>query len=263
MKLIISLFFLLASSFVSAEVKIYKNDTSLMGVEQTSKGGIFTSTLYGGSSDSGSSSPADCTVKFKLVKSEKGFSGSLLPFSSDLMGYSESYKDGASFEPDKSGITLILQEPLSVCPVSTNFSGDYTAVNKEDKEYESDFNYLLQLNYQNAVKNFREGKGNVAIEALEPYMSESIKQQYYQSGVFNDYGYFLQQAEMNDEAVKYLTIVLKNSPKRVAAYLNIADAYWSLQNKPEAIKNYTKYTSMMKVLGEGEKIPSRAMERSQ
>lgn len=263
MKPIISVLLLLASSYATAGVAIYKNDTSLMAVEQTSKGSIFTSTLFGGSSDAGASSSADCTIKFKLAKNGKGFSGSLQPFSTELMGYSESDKGIVSFETDKAGITLISQEPISVCSISTEFDGDYIAINEGGKEYKSDFNDLLQLNYQNAVKNFRDGKGSLAIELLEPYMSDSLKWNYYQPNIFNDYGYFLQQAGMNDEAIKYLSIVKDKSPKRVVVYLNIADAYWASENKPEATKNYKKYISMMKASGVRNHIPDRATERCQ
>jgi tetratricopeptide (TPR) repeat protein len=263
MKPIISLFLLLTSLYANAGVVIYKNDTSLMALEQTSKGDVFNSTLFGGSSESGSSSPADCTIKFKLTKNEKGFSGSLQPFSTELMGYSESDEGSASFEIDNIGVTLTSQEPINVCSISTDFTGDYKIVNESSNDYKRDFNDLLQLNYQNAVKTFRAGKGHIAIELLDPYMSDSVKRDYYQSNVFNDYGYFLQQAGMNDEAIKYLKIVQKKSPKRVVAYLNIADAYWSINKKYEAVINYKKYVSMMKASKDDKHIPDRANERSQ
>lgn len=235
----------------------------LWGGEQTSKGGVITSTLYGGSNDAGPSSPADCIVKFKLDKNKNGHAGSLLPFSTDLMEYSDLEKAEVSFEFDKFGMTFISQEPLSICPMATDFNGDYSTVDVGSKEYKTYFNDLLQLNYHNAVQVFRAVKGNAAIELLDPYMSESIEQNYYQPGIFNDYGYFLQQAGMNQEATKYLSIVKDKSPKRIVVYLNVAGSYWNVKNEVEAIKNYKQYVSMMNSAGKNKQIPERVIERIQ
>lgn len=262
MKLIISLL-LFISTLANSGVVIYKNGMSVIGLEQASKEGVFTSTLYGGSYDKGASSPADCTVKFKLEKNKKGFSGSLLPFSTELMGYSNAEKGDASFEFEKSGIIFTSPEPLSVCPMSTDFNGSYPAVNEGGKEFQSDFAILFQVNYQNAVENFHAGKVDVAISLLEPYMSESVKLNYYQPNIYNDYGYFLQQAGMNQEAIEYLNIVKNKSPKRVVVYLNIADAYWAIQKRTEATENYKKYITIMTTSGDSKDIPARATERSQ
>ena len=44
----------------------------------------------------------------------------------------------------------------------------------------------------------------------------------------NDYGFFLQQTGQNDKAANILLLVVSEDPKRTVAYLNLADAYWSL-----------------------------------
>lgn len=261
MKLIISLLSLLICLNANAGVLIYENDTTTMAVEQTSSGDITTATLYGGSNDSGASSPADCTVKFKLEKNKKGYNGVLTPFSSELMEYDDTDNYLASFEFDKAGMTFISQKSLDVCPLATDFSGDYTAVNVDSKEYEKGFNELLQLNYHNAMKVFRTGNKDTAIKLLEPYMSESIERDFYQSDIFNDYGYFLQQTGLNNEAIKYFSIVMEKSPKRMVTYLNIADSYWDINSRNEAINSYKKYVSMMTNAGKSKQIPGRVFDR--
>jgi len=52
----------------------------------------------------------------------------------------------------------------------------------------------------------------------------------YHPHIYNVYGYFLQQAGMNQQAIVYLSIVKNKSPNRIVIYLNLADTYWGNQN---------------------------------
>lgn len=260
-KVIINFFFLLFSLPVNSEVSIYKNGMSFLGLEKTSTSEIFTSTLYGGSIDAGASSPADCTVKYQLEKNDNGFTASLMPFSSELMSYTTFEKMAALFEFDKTSIIFVTSKPLEMCPLSTLFSGHYVKVPYDSNEFEVDFNELLQLNYYNAVKEFRSGNIDIAIRLLEPYMSECLDIKIYHPHIYNDYGYFLQQAGMNSQAIEYFNIVKNKSPQRAVVYLNLADAYWEIKNQKEASINYKKYIEVMKRKGKSKLVPIRAIER--
>lgn len=262
MKMIISFLLLFIPFIASSKVNIYKSDSSLIGIEKINESDYFTSTFYGGSSDDGASSPADCTIKFILKRNEKGFSGSLIPFQTELMGYSNSERGGVIIESDKLGVTVISKDSLSVCPDSISFSGDYLLVNEDKKEYTNDFNELIQLNYHNAISEFKSGKNSAAIKSLEPYMAKAVMINFYKPDIYNDYGYFLQQAGNNKDAIKYLGIVKDKSPNRVSVYLNIADAYWGNHEKDEAVLNYNKYTEMMLTAGKDKMIPARVKERT-
>ncbi|WLG50779.1 type IV pilus biogenesis/stability protein PilW [Pseudomonas sp. FP1742] len=79
---------------------------------------------------------------------------------------------------------------------------------------------------------------------------------------FNDIAYFWQQAGFNDDAIWLLEKVIVDNPKRVVAYLNTADAYWSEGDKATAAKNYKTYNELMIAGGKQQKIPERAKERS-
>ncbi|KJZ66016.1 tetratricopeptide repeat protein [Pseudomonas fluorescens] len=78
---------------------------------------------------------------------------------------------------------------------------------------------------------------------------------------FNDIGYFWQQAGFNGDAIWLLTKVLTENPKRIVAYLNIADAYWSEGDKAAAAKNYKRYEELMTADGKQQKIPERVKQR--
>lgn len=261
MRVIISMLMLLSSFYANASVKIYENDTSILGFEQTGNSTKVTSTLYGGSAPLGENTSADCVVKYSLEAEGVNFKGRLISFYTDIMSYSGESKSTASFEPVGRVMTYISDISLDVCPVGTDFIGDYYLVSDRTSKYKSDFDSLIRFNYANALKVFHSEGVASAIGLLEPYVQQSINNGYYYPDIFNDYGFLLQQAGRNADAVTVLKVVVKNTPKRVVAYLNIADAYWGLGDKVRSSQNYKKYIALMKS-SHDEKIPVRAIDRS-
>jgi hypothetical protein len=77
----------------------------------------------------------------------------------------------------------------------------------------------------------------------------------------NDYGFFLQQAGKNGKAVQILSLVISEDPERTVAYLNLADAQWSLGKRLDSIKNYSRYNRMTVDSEKADKVPARVMER--
>jgi tetratricopeptide (TPR) repeat protein len=77
----------------------------------------------------------------------------------------------------------------------------------------------------------------------------------------NDYGFFLQEAAEHEQAVALFRIVIKESPKRDVAYLNLADSLWALNEQTEAQRYYQIYTKLMLAAGKQDKIPARVKER--
>lgn len=262
MKKIISLFFLFITVYARAGVDIYSSDTTVLGLEKSQKKNLTTSTLLGGSNDTGTASLSDCSVKYNLETKNKNYEGSLIPFSTDLMGYGSSSKNVALFEVDKEIITFTTNEPIDVCALGIDFTGGYSLVNSKSKEYKSDFDSLIQLNYTNALHIFKTTGALDASAALEPYISESISNGFYYEKIFNDYGFLLQQAGLNKDAVNILMLVIKKSPQRTVAYLNFADATWNEGDKKAAVRYYKQYVSQMRKNNQTEKIPQRAFDRS-
>jgi len=78
--------------------------------------------------------------------------------------------------------------------------------------------------------------------------------------ILNDYAYFLTLAGRNKEAKPILANIIKLAPSRVVAYLNLADAEWSLGQKAAAKGHYKQY---WKLLGSkaAKVAPKRVQER--
>lgn len=78
----------------------------------------------------------------------------------------------------------------------------------------------------------------------------------------NNVAYFLEQLGAYKESIILLKEILIKQPDRLVAYLNLADAYWGLNNKGEAKKSYQKYIALMKSQGKDlKKIPQRVYDR--
>jgi len=259
--MITSVFFLSFAFYANAGIQIYASDTSVLVLEKLEEKAEVTSTLFGGSNDSGASSPADCVIKYSLESVGNNYKGVLIPFTTETMSYSNESKNVASFEPTGSMMTYRSNATPDVCPIGTDFTGDYDLVNMKKSEYKKDFDTLIKLNYTNGINVFRSKDITRSIMFLEPYIQTALDNNYYYPDIFNDYGFLLQQAGRNKDAVKILSLVVKNTPKRAVAYLNLADAYWDVGDKLNASLNYKKYTSL-KTYANHDKIPIRAIERS-
>lgn len=79
----------------------------------------------------------------------------------------------------------------------------------------------------------------------------------------NDFAYFLSLTKnCVISSVYVLEEIIKKFPDRIVAYLNVADAYYDLKSNAIARKYYLQYRNIMTKAGKGQKIPSRAIERS-
>jgi tetratricopeptide (TPR) repeat protein len=80
--------------------------------------------------------------------------------------------------------------------------------------------------------------------------------------MYNDMGYYLEQAKAYDAAISVLQAIVEKYPKRIVAHLNLADAYWGDNKKENAGKHYEEYVNLMKNQGKDmSKIPQRVYDR--
>lgn len=80
--------------------------------------------------------------------------------------------------------------------------------------------------------------------------------------IYNDAAYYLIEAKNYNEARIILLDIVKFSPDRIVAYLNLADAEWGFDEKQDAKKSYKKYIELMKEKGKDlNKIPQRVYDR--
>jgi tetratricopeptide (TPR) repeat protein len=79
---------------------------------------------------------------------------------------------------------------------------------------------------------------------------------------FNDIAYTLYKVKNYHDSVSVLENIILQFPTRVVAYLNIADCYWEMKDKPKAIENYKKYIQLMTEQKKDlNKIPKYVYER--
>jgi len=64
---------------------------------------------------------------------------------------------------------------------------------------------------------------------------------------YNNLAYNLAQTKNGNQlAVYILNEIIRKCPKRIVAYLNLADSYWLIGEKEKAVENYKTYLSLMK-----------------
>lgn len=260
MKLIISVFLFFIPIVALGDVRIYKNEHSTLALE-TGADSSMSLTLYGGSNDSGSASPADCTIKLSTRMESGEIKASLIPFTTDLMGYNDTAKDVAVIEKDAKSIYLYFAESLDVCPLGSEFSGSYAEIDNEEHDYRNHFNTALEMNYYDALRKAKNGNNETAIKDLAPYMNQAWNNQIYNAALYNDYGYFLQKNGQLEESVKFFNKVIEKNPARIAVYLNIADSYWMMGERYKAKSSYGYYNELMIKAGKSKLIPVRVSER--
>jgi tetratricopeptide (TPR) repeat protein len=116
--------------------------------------------------------------------------------------------------------------------------------------------------YKSALTLFKSGKKHEAAHQLQKAIgSKPWTINNSNVTIYNDLGYFLQEAGMHQDAIDILSEVIAKFPDRIPAYLNIADAYLGLNNAQKAKENYQKYIELMTKAGKQTKIPKRVIDR--
>lgn len=78
----------------------------------------------------------------------------------------------------------------------------------------------------------------------------------------NDVGYYLSKGGLNEEAISIYKVIQKFNPNRIVLMLNMADAFWALEQKQEASVFYKRYIELMRAAGKENKIPTKVFDRS-
>lgn len=115
-------------------------------------------------------------------------------------------------------------------------------------------------NFKQIMGTFIEGGGSYETCPAENYIAEKY---YFPNNPrwSNDLGFLFEKSGYYNEAIELLREVINKQPKRVVAYLNLADSYWAAGNTKQASLTYEKYQSLMKDKGELSKVPERVKER--
>lgn len=117
---------------------------------------------------------------------------------------------------------------------------------------------ILEQTHKLALKDFK--SNNVISAADKLYaLRKTEPREYgeYHVAIYNDLGYFLEEANRSQDAIPILEEVVAWDNRRTPAYLNLADAYFKVGNQEKARTNYHKYVELMEKSGNGNKVPSR------
>ncbi len=171
---------------------------------------------------------------------------------------------------NRQGITILchlLYNPLPILRYEEYNSKSYKELGVylfsgfQDNEEPNILGFYELIKYQalNNQKDSIDIYGNInVIKALveEIEIDKNNVQQY------NDIAYYLEQSSLFDSSIFILEKIVKHFPTRVVAYLNLADAYWEIEDKNKAIENYNKYIELMKEKGWENKIPKRVYDKA-
>lgn len=144
---------------------------------------------------------------------------------------------------DGQSIKLMPQE------ISKNFDQALAAYKAKDKQH-----------LKQTMGMFIEGGGSDETCPADSYIADKY---YFPNNPrwSNDLGFLFEQAGYFSEAIELLKEVITNQPKRVAAYLNLADSYWASNNTDQAVVMYKEYLALMKEQKKSIKVPKRVIDR--
>lgn len=117
----------------------------------------------------------------------------------------------------------------------------------------------LKIGYDLGLGFYKKKQLSQAIEQLQ-FTASTLPVRSSTVPLFNDLGFFLEQANRAMEAIPVLEKVVAFDATRTPAYLNLADAYAKAGDKSKAKSNYQKYVELMEKSGKGAKVPARVRD---
>jgi Tetratricopeptide repeat len=177
---------------------------------------------------------------------------------SDLIADTLTYKNGKYINVSKSGRFELLSndDTLLQNKISILLKDKLVGNSPTDRNFKN-----IENQHNESLLLFKSGKKLEAAQTLlkavgpKPWTIDNNN-----VGIFNDLGFFLEEAGQFQDAVDVLADVIAKFPDRTPAYLNLADAYTGLKNNDKAKENYKKYRDLMTKAGKQAKIPARVID---
>jgi tetratricopeptide (TPR) repeat protein len=228
--------------------------------------------IAGGAMSGGAATAGDCFVEanLSLKKYPDYYEGDFDSVHNEIIGIDQADVQGKGLGVYESvdQIRVGGAEVSGICAGGIDFSGVYREVKRGSASYERNFMYFMNLSHQNANYLLKNHEPNAAVEALRPFVDMYDEHWLaYDDGEkviipsINDYAFALQEVGEITAALSLLKVVINHQPDRAIAWLNIADAYWSVNDHNEARRCYRQYTRLMAAAGMDGKIPDRVSER--
>lgn len=226
----------------------------------------------GGAVPNGAATSGDCFIKahMTLKKSPNYYEGALLPLHNELfdLDASDVHGKGVGLYLSENEIRVGGAQVDGICADGTDFSGNYAELQKSNDDYRKVYLYFMSLAYQDSSYLYKNKDLSGAAKDLQPFV-ENFALVWLQDKdnrkvlipALNDYAYILQIMGNNVAALHLLQEVTQYEPKRVVAWLNIADSYWAQSDDANARKCYQKYVDLMTEENMKGKIPKRVLNR--
>lgn len=154
---------------------------------------------------------------------------------------------------------MALESVDIVLPHDTSLNDNYQIYSEEDKIY------LINQELQAIEQLLNSKQISTAIADIDVYRAKLYSQQLNRKNVLllNNYGYYLEQNGLYVESAIILEEIVRQHPQRVAARINLGDAYWGINTlyQSKAIEHYRVYISLMEKNGRKNRIPQRVYDR--
>ncbi|AFK02684.1 hypothetical protein Emtol_1538 [Emticicia oligotrophica DSM 17448] len=143
---------------------------------------------------------------------------------------------------------------------------DFFSLDKINLDSTQTLSYLPVLVYNKKIKEEYQRKNysffkNTFTESEIEYLLCLYQRTPDSIEFFNNLGYYLEEINMNKEAIYLLNIVIGFDKFRTVAYLNLGDAYWAAKDFAKAKEMYKIYQTQMINNRSEDRIPNRVLKR--
>jgi hypothetical protein len=143
---------------------------------------------------------------------------------------------------------------------------DFFSLDKINLDSTQSISFLPVLIYTNKIKEEYQRKNysffkNTFSESEIDYLLCLYQRTPDSIEFFNNLGYYLEELNLNKEAIYLLNIVIGFDKFRTVAYLNLGDAYWATNDFVKAKEMYKIYQTQMKNNRSQDRIPDRVLKR--
>ncbi|WP_337045274.1 tetratricopeptide repeat protein [Emticicia sp. 17c] len=143
---------------------------------------------------------------------------------------------------------------------------DFFSLHKINLDSTQTLSYLPVLVYNKKIKEEYQRKNysffkNTFTESEIEYLLCLYQRTPDSIEFFNNLGFYLEEINMNKEAIYLLNIVIGFDKFRTVAYLNLGDAYWAAKDFVRAKEMYKIYQKQMQNNRSEDRIPDRVLKR--
>lgn len=154
---------------------------------------------------------------------------------------------------------MALESVGIILPHDSSMKDNYQIYSENDKVF------LMSKELQEIERLLNSKQISTAISNIDAYRAKLFSQQLSNKNVLllNNLGYYLEQNGLYIESAIILEEVVSQYPQRVAARINLGDAYWGINAsyQHKALEHYRVYVALMEKNGRKNRIPQRIYDR--